>query len=173
MNHERIVPFLLHLLKRELSTILYKQNNIIESLFYGRTKIQFSCNRCNTHENDYYQSFAVKHCNFEKTPSIQDLFRNYKLGKWFCKYCELPCANIIKTYIISPQFLIIQLRRNQWLNIQSNIQMNIKIETHENYFLKYVLKSKRSYKKVFMDYLLFILNFSDNQSINGGDKCKN
>jgi hypothetical protein len=173
MNHERIVPFLLHILKKELSIILYKQNNIIESFFYGRTKIQFSCNRCHTHENNYYQSFAIKHCDFEKTWSIENLFRNNYLEKWYCKYCESPCANIVKTYIILPQFLIIQLKQNQWLNNQTNIQMNINIETHETYFLKCVLKSKRSYKKVFMDYLLFILNFSDNQSINGDGKCKN
>ena len=173
MNHEKIVSFLLHLLKRELSTILYKEDNIIESLFYGKTKIHYSCDLCRKQIDDYFQSFTVTYCNFEYTQSIPDLFQKTYFEKWYCKYCDLRCSYVTKTFCILPQFLIIQLRQNQFLNNQTNIKMNINIETHETYFLKYALKIKRSYKKVFMDYLFFILNFSDNQSISADDKCKN
>ena len=72
-----------------------------------------------------------------------------------------------------PQFLIVQLEQNIRLNTQSIIPMNINTETHGIYYLKFVIKSIKDYKKILGDYLLFILNFSDNRSTKSDNKCNN
>ena len=51
--------------------------------------------------------------------------------------------------------------------------MNINTETHGIYYLKFVIKSIKDYKKILGDYLLFILNFSDNRSTKSDNKCNN
>ena len=175
MNHERIFSFFLRTLKNELSVILLKEKNIIKSLFYGTNKIQFFCNRCKNYQDQYFQSFEVSQCNFENK-SVQDLFRSYSLIKWFCNhcnYCGSTLSNVTVTNYMLPQFLIVQLEQNIRLNTQSIIPMNINTETHGIYYLKFVIKSIKDYKKILGDYLLFILNFSDNRSTKSDNKCNN